>query len=68
VSISQGALVDDLLIAAGAGFVVALLCTPVGVSGAVLLLPAQTNLLGLAGPAVSSTNLLPSGGWQDWPR
>lgn len=47
-----------MLIAAGAGFVVALLCTPVGVSGAVLLLPAQTNLLGLAGPAVSSTNLL----------
>ena len=28
--------------AAGAGFVVALLCIPVGVSGAVLLLPAQT--------------------------
>ena len=48
----------ELLLAAGAGFVVALLCTPVGVSGAVLLLPAQTNLLGLAGPAVSSTNLL----------
>lgn len=37
---------------------VALLCTPVGVSGAELLLPAQTHLLGLAGPAVSSTNLL----------
>ena len=48
----------DLLLAASAGLVVALLCTPVGVSGAVLLLPAQTNLLGLAGPAVSSTNLL----------
>ena len=48
----------DLLTAAGAGLLVALLCTPVGVSGAVLLLPAQTGLLGMAGPQVSSTNLL----------
>jgi len=50
--------VGDLLLAAAAGLVVAVLCTPVGVSGAVLLLPAQTGLLGLAGPQVSSTNLL----------
>ena len=49
---------SDLLLAAAAGFLVAVLCTPVGVSGAVLLLPAQTGVLGLAGPAVSSTNLL----------
>ncbi len=48
----------DLLTAAGAGLLVALVCTPVGVSGAVLLLPAQTGLLGMAGPQVSSTNLL----------
>lgn len=48
----------ELLIGVTAGFVVALLRTPVGVSGAVLLLPAQTSLLGLAGPAVSSTNPL----------
>ena len=49
---------SDLLLAAAAGFLVAVVCTPVGVSGAVLLLPAQTGVLGLAGPAVSSTNLL----------
>ena len=48
----------DLLLAAVGGLLVAVLCTPVGVSGAVLLLPAQTGLLGLAGPQVSSTNLL----------
>ncbi|MDF2968932.1 MAG: hypothetical protein K0Q93_2710 [Nocardioidaceae bacterium] len=46
------------LTAAAAGFAVALVCAPVGVSGAVLLLPAQSSLLGLAGPSVSSTNLL----------
>jgi uncharacterized membrane protein YfcA len=50
--------VSELLLAAAAGFLVAVVCTPVGVSGAVLLLPAQTGVLGLAGPAVSSTNLL----------
>jgi uncharacterized membrane protein YfcA len=50
--------VSELLLAAAAGFLVAGVCTPVGVSGAVLLLPAQTSLLGLSGPAVSSTNLL----------
>ena len=49
---------SELLLAAAAGFLVAVACTPVGVSGAVLLLPAQTGVLGLAGPAVSSTNLL----------
>jgi len=54
----ESAQVLELLVGVTAGFVVALLFTPVGVSGAVLLLPAQTNLLGLAGPAVSSTNLL----------
>jgi uncharacterized protein len=50
--------VSELLLAAAAGFLVAAVCTPVGVSGAVLLLPAQSSVLGLAGPAVSSTNLL----------
>ncbi len=48
----------DPLLGAVAGLLVALVCTPVGVSGAVLLLPVQTSLLGLAGPQVSSTNLL----------
>lgn len=36
----------------------ALLTTPAGVSGAVLLLPVQISILGVAGPAVTPTNLL----------
>ncbi|MFE9245987.1 sulfite exporter TauE/SafE family protein [Nocardiopsis sp. NPDC006938] len=47
-----------LLLAALAGLCVAALTTPVGVSGAVLLLPVQIGVLGLHGPAVSATNLL----------
>jgi uncharacterized membrane protein YfcA len=39
-------------------FVVALATTPAGVSGAVLLLPVQVSLLGVASPAVTPTNLL----------
>jgi uncharacterized protein len=40
------------------GFVIALLTTPAGVSGAVLLLPVQLSVLGVASPAVTPTNLL----------
>jgi uncharacterized membrane protein YfcA len=40
------------------GFVVALLCTPAGVSGAFLLLPAQLHLFGVPSPVVSATNLV----------
>jgi uncharacterized protein len=39
-------------------FVVALVTTPAGVSGAVLLLPLQVSLLGVPSPAVTPTNLL----------
>jgi uncharacterized membrane protein YfcA len=41
-----------------AGFAVALMCTPAGVSGAFLLLPVQVLLFGAPSPAVSATNLL----------
>jgi uncharacterized protein len=50
--------VPDPLIAVAFGFVVALLTTPVGVSGAVLLLPVQLDVLHVANPAVTPTNLL----------
>ena len=40
------------------GFLVATLTTPVGVSGAFLLLPFQVSVLGFVTPAVTSTNLL----------
>jgi uncharacterized protein len=39
-------------------FVLALLTTPAGVSGAVLLLPVQVGVLGVPGAAATSTNLL----------
>jgi len=39
-------------------FVVAVLTTPAGVSGAFLLLPFQVSVLGFASPAVSPTNLV----------
>jgi uncharacterized protein len=40
------------------GLLVALLTTPVGVSGAVFLLPIQLSVLGVPSPTVSPTNLL----------
>ena len=40
------------------GLVIATLTTPVGVSGAVFLLPVQFSLLGVPSPAVTPTNLL----------
>lgn len=39
-------------------FVIALITTPAGVSGAVLLLPVQVSLLDVPSPAVTPTNLL----------
>jgi uncharacterized membrane protein YfcA len=39
-------------------FVLALVATPAGVSGAVLLLPVQLSVLGVPSPAVTPTNLL----------
>lgn len=43
---------------AACAFVLALLTTPAGVSGAVLLLPVQVSILGVPSPAVTPTNLL----------
>ncbi len=39
-------------------FAVALVTTPAGVSGAVLLVPVQVSILGAANPALTPTNLL----------
>ena len=39
-------------------FALALIATPAGVSGAVLLLPVQLSVLGVPSPAVTPTNLL----------
>jgi len=41
-----------------AAFVIAVLSTPAGISGAVLLLPFQVGVLGTPSPAVTPTNLL----------
>src|ERR1700709_2736783 len=39
-------------------FALALIATPAGVSGAVLLLPVQLSVLGVPSPSVTPTNLL----------
>ena len=41
-----------------AAFAIAVLATPAGISGAVLLLPFQVSVLGTPSPAVTPTNLL----------
>lgn len=46
------------IVALAAAFVVAVLATPAGISGAVLLLPFQISVLGTPSPAVTPTNLL----------
>src|ERR1700744_4934311 len=46
------------LVALTAAFAIAVLATPAGVSGAVLLLPFQVSVLGTPSPAVTPTNLL----------
>lgn len=48
----------DAIFAVVAGFAIAALTTPVGVSGAVFLLPVQVSILGVPSPAVTPTNLL----------
>ena len=50
--------VDQLLFGLLAGFIVAAVTTPVGVSGAVFLLPVQLDLLKVPSPAVTPTNLV----------
>jgi uncharacterized membrane protein YfcA len=47
-----------LLLRVVAGFGVALVCTPAGVSGAFLLLPVQVLFFGAPSPSVTATNLL----------
>lgn len=46
------------LVALLAGFLVAAVTTPVGVSGAVFLLPVQMSLLGVPNPQLTPTNLV----------
>ena len=48
----------DLLLALCAGFAVSVVTTPVGVSGAVFMLPIQMTVLGVPNPSVTPTNLL----------
>ena len=48
----------DLLVGFAFGVVISTVTTPVGVSGAVFLLPVQLTLLNVPSPAVSPTNLL----------
>jgi uncharacterized protein len=45
-------------VALAGAFVIAVLTTPAGISGAVLLLPFQVSVLGTPSPAVTPTNLL----------
>lgn len=48
----------QLLVGFTAGAVIAVVTAPVGVSGAVFLLPVQISVLGVPSPAVTPTNLL----------
>jgi uncharacterized membrane protein YfcA len=48
----------DVALGALIAFAIAVLTTPVGVSGAVFLVPVQISLLGTPSPAVTPTNLL----------
>jgi uncharacterized membrane protein YfcA len=48
----------DIALGAGIAFCIAVFTTPVGVSGAVFLVPVQISLLHTPSPAVTPTNLL----------
>jgi hypothetical protein len=48
----------DLLLGFVAAFALAMVTVPVGVSGAVFLLPVQVSVLGVPSPSVTPTNLL----------
>jgi uncharacterized membrane protein YfcA len=48
----------DLVVGFAFGVVIAILTTPVGVSGAVFLLPVQLSVLNVPSPSVTPTNLL----------
>jgi uncharacterized membrane protein YfcA len=51
-------MLEDALLGAGIAFVIATLTAPVGISGAVFLVPVQISLLGTPSPSVTPTNLL----------
>jgi hypothetical protein len=67
-----GSGMSTLVVAFVAGVVVAVLTAPVGVSGAVFLLPVQLDVLRVPSPAVTPTNLLfnlvatPGALWRYW--
>ncbi|MEU7907730.1 sulfite exporter TauE/SafE family protein [Actinoplanes sp. NPDC049118] len=48
----------EALLSIAAGLVISVVTTPVGVSGAVFLLPVQLSVLAVPNPAVTPTNLL----------
>ena len=47
-----------VVVALVAAYVISVLSTPAGISGAVLLLPFQVSVLGTPSPSVTPTNLL----------
>lgn len=51
-------MLSEALIGAGIAFLIATVTTPVGVSGAVFLVPVQVSLLHTPSPSVTPTNLL----------
>jgi uncharacterized protein len=51
-------MLSDALLGAGLAFVIATVTTPVGISGAVFLVPVQVSLLHTPSPSVTPTNLL----------
>lgn len=51
-------MIDELLLGAAIAFVIATLTTPVGISGAVFLIPVQISVLHTPSPAITPTNLL----------
>ncbi|HEX6115779.1 MAG TPA: sulfite exporter TauE/SafE family protein [Solirubrobacterales bacterium] len=51
-------MLDEALVGAAIAFAVAVVTTPVGVSGAVFLVPVQVSVLSVPSPAVTPTNLL----------
>lgn len=48
----------DALIGALSAFLIAIVTTPVGVSGAVFLVPVQVSILHTPSPAITPTNFL----------
>lgn len=48
----------DVALGAGIAFCIAIFTTPVGVSGAVFLVPVQISILHTPSPAVTPTNLI----------